>query len=102
VARRAQAEAVRLAELLGARCSRAARSLPTSAIRSSAATIRPQGFEKVTGLQPDLLFLVGCRGVHGSVQEPTIMQIGPNPLLMGRHYPLDVACGASCATRCAA
>src|SRR4029453_16919850 len=48
-------------------------------------------FEKVTGLKPDLLFLVGCQGVHGSVQEPTIMQIGPNPLLMGRHYPLDVA-----------
>src|SRR3989475_6650597 len=48
-------------------------------------------FEKVTGLQPDLIFLVGCQGVHGAVAEPTIMQIGPNPLLMGRHYPLDVA-----------
>lgn len=48
-------------------------------------------FEKATGLEPDLLFLVGCQGVHGSVTEPAIMQIGPNPLLMGRHYPLDVA-----------
>jgi benzoylformate decarboxylase len=48
-------------------------------------------FEKATGLTPDLLFLVGCQGVHGGVNEPTIVQIGPNPLLMGRHYPLDVA-----------
>ena len=48
-------------------------------------------FEKVTGLKPDLIFLVGCQGVHGAVTEPTVMQIGPNPLLMGRHYPLDVA-----------
>src|SRR5881397_3415437 len=48
-------------------------------------------FEKVTGLKPDLIFLVGCQGVHGGVAEPIVMQIGPNPLLMGRHYPLDVA-----------
>jgi benzoylformate decarboxylase len=48
-------------------------------------------FEKLTGLKPDLLFLAGCQGVHGSVSEPTVMQIGPNPVLMGRHYPLDVA-----------
>src|SRR5205823_1875166 len=48
-------------------------------------------FEKVTGLKPDLILLVGCQGVHGSVNEPYIMQIGPNPVLMGRHYPLDVA-----------
>ena len=54
-------------------------------------------FEKVTGLKPDLLFLVGCQGVHGSVAEPSVMQIGPNPLLMGRHYPLDVA--AQCDVR---
>src|SRR5262249_60343636 len=51
----------------------------------------PNDFEKITGMKPDLIFLVGCQGVHGSVNEPTIMQIGPNPLLMGRHYPLDVA-----------
>jgi benzoylformate decarboxylase len=48
-------------------------------------------FAKVTGLTPDLLFLVGCQGVHGPVTEPAVMQIGPNPLLMGRHYPLDLA-----------
>ena len=51
----------------------------------------PKDFGTVTGLTPDLLFLVGCQGVHGSVGEPSVMQIGPNPLLMGRHYPLDVA-----------
>ncbi len=54
-------------------------------------------FRKITGLEPDLLFLVGCHGVHGSVAEPTVMQIGPNPVLMGRHYPLDVA--AQCDVR---
>src|SRR5438876_10574167 len=54
-------------------------------------------FQKITGLEPDLLFLVGCHGVHGSVGEPTVMQIGPNPVLMGRHYPLDVA--AQCDVR---
>jgi benzoylformate decarboxylase len=45
----------------------------------------------------DLIFLVGCQGVHGSVNESTVMQIGPNPLLMGRHYPLDLA--AQCELR---
>src|SRR5229473_2113634 len=54
-------------------------------------------FEKISGLKPDLLFLVGCQGLHGSVAEPYVMQIGPNPLLMGRHYPLDVA--AQCELR---
>src|SRR6266702_81590 len=54
-------------------------------------------FQKTTGLKPDLLFLVGCQGVHGSVTEASVMQIGPNPLLMGRHYPLDVA--AQCELR---
>ena len=48
-------------------------------------------FRKITGLEPDLLLLVGCQGVHGSVSEPTVIQIGPNPVLMGRHYPLDLA-----------
>ena len=42
-------------------------------------------FEKTTGLKPDLLFLVGSQGIHGGVVEPEVMQIGPNPLLMGRH-----------------
>jgi benzoylformate decarboxylase len=54
-------------------------------------------FQKVSGLKPDVLLLVGCQGVHGSVAEPYVMQIGPNPLLMGRHYPLDVA--AQCDVR---
>ena len=48
-------------------------------------------FENVTGLKPDLVFLAGCQGVHGGVAEPFVIQIGPNPLLMGRHYPLDIA-----------
>jgi benzoylformate decarboxylase len=48
-------------------------------------------FGKITGLRPDLVLLVGCQGVHGPVAEPRVLQIGPNPLLMGRHYPLDVA-----------
>ncbi len=54
-------------------------------------------FGAVTGLTPDLVFLVGCQGVHGPVTEPTVLQIGPNPLLMGRHYPLDLA--AQCELR---
>ncbi|MDO8477205.1 MAG: thiamine pyrophosphate-binding protein [Candidatus Rokubacteria bacterium] len=54
-------------------------------------------FKKTTGLEPDLIFLVGCQGVHGPVTEPNVMQIGPNPVLMGRHYPLDVA--AQCELR---
>jgi benzoylformate decarboxylase len=48
-------------------------------------------FERVTGLTPDLIFMVGCQGVHGGIAEPFVIQIGPNPLLMGRHYPLDIA-----------
>ena len=54
-------------------------------------------FSKMTGLTPDVLFLVGSQGVHGRVSEPVVMQIGPNPVLMGRHYPLDVA--AQCELR---
>ena len=90
----AQAEAVRLAETLEA---------PVFASRQIFANFPnrhplycgmypvSKEFEKISGLKPDLLFLVGCQGVHGSVSEPYVMQIGPNPLLMGRHYPLDVA-----------
>ena len=57
----------------------------------------PDGFTSATGLRPDLLFLVGCQGVHGGVAEPAVIQIGPNPVLMGRHYPLDLA--AQCDVR---
>jgi benzoylformate decarboxylase len=96
----AQAEAVRLAEVLEAPV------VSTRQIFANFPSRHPlycgmyptsQDFEKVTGLKPDLLFLVGCQGVHGSVGEPYVMQIGPNPLLMGRHYPLDVA--AQCELR---
>jgi benzoylformate decarboxylase len=90
----AAAEAVKLAELLEA---------PVFASRQAFINfpnLHPlycgmypvsKDFEKTTGLTPDLLFLVGCMGVHGAVSEPSVMQIGPNPVLMGRHYPLDVA-----------
>jgi thiamine pyrophosphate-dependent acetolactate synthase large subunit-like protein len=90
----AQAEAERLAEILEA---------PVFATRQIFANFpsrhplycgmypASQDFQKVSGLKPDLLFLIGCQGVHGAVSEPAVMQIGPNPLLMGRHYPLDLA-----------
>jgi benzoylformate decarboxylase len=90
----AQAEAVRLAEILEAPV------FATRQIFANFPTRHPlycgmypvsTDFRKVSGLTPDLLFLVGCQGVHGSVSEPFVMQIGPNPLLMGRHYPLDLA-----------
>jgi benzoylformate decarboxylase len=90
----AQAEAVRLAELLHAPV------FPSRQIFVNFPNRHPlycgmypvsKDFEKVTGLTPDALFLVGCQGVHGAVAEPSVMQIGPNPVLMGRHYPLDVA-----------
>jgi thiamine pyrophosphate-dependent acetolactate synthase large subunit-like protein len=96
----AQAEAVRLAEELEA---------PVFSTRQIFANFPSRHplycgtypvsaeFRKVSGLEPDLLFLVGCPGVHGSVAEPCVMQIGPNPVLMGRHYPLDVA--AQCELR---
>ncbi len=90
----AAAEAVKLAELArGARVRLAAdlRELP----EPPSALLRQypvsKDFETVTGLTPDLIFLVGCQGVHGNVNEPIIIQIGPNPVLMGRHYPLDIA-----------
>jgi benzoylformate decarboxylase len=96
----AQAEAVALAETLEAPV------FTTRQIFANFPTRHPlycgmypvsREFEKITGLKPDLIFLVGCQGVHGSVAEPSVMQIGPNPLLMGRHYPLDVA--AQCELR---
>jgi benzoylformate decarboxylase len=96
----AQAQAVKLAETLEA---------PVFASRQIFANFPnhhplfcgnypvPDDFTKATGLSPDLIFLVGCQGVHGPVGEPSVIQIGPNPLLMGRHYPLDVA--AQCELR---
>src|SRR5438445_6522923 len=90
----AQAEAVKLAELLEA---------PVFASRQIFVNFPNRhplycgnypvsaDFTKTAGLTPDLIFLVGCQGVHGNVAEPTVIQIGPNPVLMGRHYPLDIA-----------
>jgi benzoylformate decarboxylase len=90
----AQAEAVRLAEVLGAPVFSTRQIFPNFPTRHPLyCGMYPvsKDFEKVSGLKPDVLFLVGCQGVHGGVAEPYVMQIGPNPLLMGRHYPLDVA-----------
>jgi thiamine pyrophosphate-dependent acetolactate synthase large subunit-like protein len=90
----AQAEAVQLAEALEAPVFASRQifaNFPTRHPLFCGMYPVSKDFEKVTGLKPDLIFLVGCQGVHGSVGEPIVMQIGPNPLLMGRHYPLDVA-----------
>jgi benzoylformate decarboxylase len=90
----AQAEAVRLAEALEAPVFTSRQifaNFPTRHPLFCGMYPVSKDFEKITGLRPDLIFLVGCQGVHGAVTEPTVMQIGPNPLLMGRHYPLDVA-----------
>jgi benzoylformate decarboxylase len=90
----AQAGAVRLAEVLEAPVFSSRQifaNFPTRHPLYCGMYPVSKDFEKVTGLKPDLIFLVGCQGVHGGVAEPSVMQIGPNPLLMGRHYPLDVA-----------
>jgi thiamine pyrophosphate-dependent acetolactate synthase large subunit-like protein len=90
----AQAEAVRLAETLEAPAFSSRQifaNFPTRHPLYCGMYPVSRDFEKVTGLKPDLIFLVGCQGVHGSVGEPFVIQIGPNPLLMGRHYPLDIA-----------
>jgi benzoylformate decarboxylase len=90
----AQADAVRLAETLEAPAFSSRQifaNFPTRHPLYCGMYPVSRDFEKVTGLKPDLIFLVGCQGVHGSVAEPFVIQIGPNPLLMGRHYPLDIA-----------
>ena len=96
----AQAEAVRLAETLEAPVFSTRQifaNFPSRHPLYCGAYPVSAEFRKTSGLEPDLLFLVGVPGVHGSVTEPRVMQIGPNPLLMGRHYPLDVA--AQCELR---
>ena len=96
----AQAEAVSLAEVLEAPVFSTRQifaNFPTRHPLYCGAYPVSSEFQKISGLEPDLLFLVGCQGVHGGVAEPYVMQIGPNPLLMGRHYPLDVA--AQCELR---
>ena len=90
----AQAEAERLAERLEAPVFASRQIFPNFPTRHPLYCGNypvSKDFEKITGLTPDLIFLVGCQGVHGSVNEPYVIQIGPNPLLMGRHYPLDIA-----------
>jgi benzoylformate decarboxylase len=90
----AQAEAVRLAETLEAPAFSSRQIFPNFPTRHPLyCGMYPASkeFERVTGLKPDLIFMVGCQGVHGGVAEPFVIQIGPNPLLMGRHYPLDIA-----------
>ncbi|HTK92063.1 MAG TPA: thiamine pyrophosphate-dependent enzyme [Verrucomicrobiae bacterium] len=90
----AQAEAIALAELLEAPVFASRQIFPNFPSRHAlfcGGYPVSADFKKMTGLTPDLIFLVGCQGVHGPVGEPSVMQIGPNPLLMGRHYPLDVA-----------
>jgi benzoylformate decarboxylase len=96
----AQAEAVRLAEALEAPVFATRQifaNFPSRHPLYGGAYPVSKEFERATGLAPDCLFLVGCQGVHGAVAEPAVMQIGPNPLLMGRHYPLDLA--AQCELR---
>src|SRR5262245_60046272 len=90
----AAAEAVKLAEALEAPVFASRQIFPNFPTRHPLYCGNypvPKDFEKTTGLTPDLIFLVGCQGVHGTVGEPEVIQIGPNPLLMGRHYPLDIA-----------
>jgi len=89
-----QAEAVRLAETLEAPAFSSRQifaNFPTRHPLYCGMYPVSKDFENVTGLKPDLIFMVGCQGVHGSVAEPFVIQIGPNPVLMGRHYPLDIA-----------
>jgi benzoylformate decarboxylase len=90
----AQPEAVRLAETLEAPAFSSRQifaNFPTRHPLYCGMYPASKEFERVTGLTPDLIFMVGCQGVHGGIAEPFVIQIGPNPLLMGRHYPLDIA-----------
>jgi len=91
---RAGVEAVRLAEALEAPVFATRQIFPNFPTRHPLyCGMYPvaKDFDKVTGLKPDLIFMAGVQGVHGIVGEPFVIQIGPNPLLMGRHYPLDIA-----------
>ncbi|PYN73269.1 MAG: hypothetical protein DMD97_20685 [Candidatus Rokuibacteriota bacterium] len=91
---RASTDAVRLAEALEAPAFSTRQIFPNFPTRHPLyCGMYPvsKEFERITGLKPDVVFLAGVQGVHGSVAEPFVIQIGPNPLLMGRHYPLDIA-----------
>src|SRR5262249_59297547 len=86
----AQAEAVALAELLEAPVFNTRQifvNFPTRHPLFCGMYPVSKDFEKVTGLKPDLILLVGCQGVHGGVAEPALLHIRPHPLLMGRPHP---------------
>lgn len=96
----AQEEAVQLAERLHAPVFSTWQIYPDFPTRHPLYCGRypvPGEFSEITGLTPDVVFLVGCRSVHGNIEAPSIIQIGPNTTLMGRHYPLDIA--AQCDTK---
>ena len=102
----AQAEAVRLAELLEAPVF-ASRQIfaelpdaPSALLRQLSR--RPRTSRRSPGSSRTCSSSWAARACTAACSEPTIMQIGPNPLLMGRHYPLDWPRSASCARRCAA
>src|SRR5206468_872729 len=72
----AQADAVRLAETLGAPAFSTRQIFPNFPTRHPLyCGMYPvsKDFEKVTGLKPDLIFLVGVQGVHGGVTEPFVI-----------------------------
>src|SRR5437773_11381664 len=90
----AHAEAVRLAEPLHAPV------FPSRQVFVNFANRHPlycgmypvsKDFEKTTVLNHDLLFLVGCQGVHVAVTESSAMQIGLNPVLMVRPFRVHLA-----------
>src|SRR5919106_2797174 len=76
----AAAEAVRLAELLEAPVFASRQifvSFPNRHPLFCGMYPVSEHFTKTTGLTPDLLYLVGCQGVHGAVSEPFVIQTGP-------------------------
>src|SRR5438105_5119897 len=69
----AQAEAVKLAEALEAPVFASRQifvNFPTRHPLFCGGYPVSKDFEKATGLKPDVIFLAGCQGVHGSVNEP--------------------------------
>ncbi|GIX49225.1 MAG: benzoylformate decarboxylase [Candidatus Tectimicrobiota bacterium] len=94
----AQAEAVRLAELLAAPVFstwQVFANFPTRHPLYCGRYPVPDEFTSLTGLAPDVLCLIGGPTLHGPVAQPEVLHLGPNPTLVGRHYPLDLAatCG---------
>ena len=91
LARGAQAaEAVRLAELLEAPVFASRQIFPNFPTRHPlycGGYPVSKDFEKVTGLKPDLLFLVGCQGVHGSVDRALRDADRPEPAPHGPPLP---------------